>query len=470
MKEKVRVIGCKFLALSHLLVRLTGMLMVIPCLIGGCQPERKISIVSLPEVWLWDTCRMKQLEVDMTPIPSDAWPKVVLPHKILLEDQAMWYVAEIKSSADHYLFVEADDGAQIFYDEIAYSAFNGYYYKLPESDDSCWLKIRVLNNGKQGGLKKVQWKNRDSLDLIWSEQNNVLLQLEEIYLSDLYRSDVFLPIDGFEVNEQQSIRFTCWGDSQGGWDTFQSLCNLMLNIPRLDFSIGLGDLVMDGSSTAQWYSFLTCLIPLIEKRVQIFPLAGAHDYNGYYDDLIPQNYLRHFTNRKQPTYTSWSAGPAIFMALNPNGSFPLGLDSVQYQWALNRMNSLTWQQATWRFVLVHQPPYAQGRPGYEGDDFIRSFADTFAEQSRIDFVLSGHCHDFEFLRKMYGNQKTHFLVTGGAGGQLEPHRNDDRVQMDTIINEHHFVLFDLNDHSAGVQLYDERGRVIWSKQFGATTP
>ena len=378
MRSLLRVLPNKVFSLNLNIGGTIEILLWTTLILSGCQVEDKMQPESVPDVWLWDTCSMKELNVAQTPNPDTTWSKVTLPHSISVVDQAMWYVSKIKSSGNHYLFIDANDGAQIFYDEMPYPAIRGYYYQLPESNDSCWLKIRVLNSGQQGGLKKVLWKQRDSLDFIWSEQNNLLVQLEEIYFSDLYRSDVFLPVDGYEVNNHKAIRFTCWGDSQGGWNVFQSLCNLMLNIPRLDFSVGLGDLVSDGVSSAQWYSFLTCLAPLIEKQVQIYPLPGKKDYNGYYDHLIPKNYLNHFTTENQPTYTSWSAGPAIFLALDPNAAFPHGLDTVQYQWAMDKMNSDRWQKATWRFILCHQPPYAQGRPGYQGDGFARSFVEDFS--------------------------------------------------------------------------------------------
>jgi hypothetical protein len=244
----------------------------------------------------------------------------------------------------------------------------------------------------------------------------------------------------------------------------------MLNIPRLEYSIGLGDLVADGVVTAQWFSFLTCLAPLIEKRVNIFPIVGNHDYDGYYDELIPHNYLRHIANRFGSTYTSWSAGPVFFLVLDANSSFPLGLDSLQYQWATQKMLSHEWQKATWRFVLIHQPPYAQGWPGYQGDFFIRSFVDFHAERYRIDFVLSGHCHDFEYLQKQYGNQKTHFVITGGGGAALEPKENDEVIRMDTVIKVHHYLLFDLDEKLATIQLIDDKNNVRWSRHVAVSKP
>ena len=436
----------------------------------GCQLDMETSPPAVPQYWYWDTCSVRNLLVRESPEPDSAWKNTLLPHRILLPDQAIWYAAKVKLVSNHYLLVDADDGAQVFFNGVQIPPTNGYYYQLPHSQDSVWLAIRVLNNAMFGGLREVKWIEKENMDLVWDERNAVLEQLEEIYLTEQYRSDVFLPPDNFQLHAGRSTKFTVWGDSQGGWNKFQALCNLMLNIPRLEFSIGLGDLVSDGASTAQWFSFMTCLVPLIERRVKVFPLPGNHDYDGYYDDLIPHNYIRHILGKERPTYTCWTAGPAIFLALDPNGSFPLGLDADQYHWAMEKMNSKAWKQARWRFVLIHQPPYAQGWPGYQGDRFIRSFIDEHAEKDRIDFVLSGHCHDFEYLSKNYGNQRTNFIISGGGGGSLEPDENDREIKMDTVINIHHYLLFELDETKVNISMFDEMNHLVWANRFPTPKP
>ncbi|MCB0685828.1 MAG: metallophosphoesterase [Saprospiraceae bacterium] len=460
-----------FVVFSYILVNgsrgalLGGSLFVL----WSCVPDASERAV-VPQDWLWDTCHVSRLHVAKAPEVDSTWEHTQLPHRIMLPNQAIWYVAKVHPSLENYLHVDADDGAQVFLDGSQFTAINGYYYDLPSTSDTAVLAIRVLNNAVKGGLKKVNWIRKDSIDLIWNEQNDVLEQLEELYLSNLYQSDVFLPEEDFQVHDHASTKFTVWGDSQGGWAKFQALCNSMLYVPGLEFSIGLGDLTSDGVSMAQWFSFLTCLAPLIEKRVLVFPVAGNHDYDGYYDDLVPENYIRHIIRANRPTYTNWTAGPAAFIALDPNGSFPLGIDKKQYDWAIEKMQSEFWQKAKWRFILLHQPPYAQGWPGYEGDQFIRTFIEDNAENYRIDFVLSGHCHDFEYLVKQYGTQRTNFLISGGGGGSLEPDENDNRINMDTIINIHHYLLFELDEKSAQVKMYDELNHLIWRNQFPPQKP
>jgi hypothetical protein len=355
--------------------------------ISGCIDDTKSQSISLPAEWFWDTCDISELVISELPVVDRSWQKTSIPHRVFLPDQSIWYTTAMAPDGNHYLYVDADDGAQVFFNHKQCQVINGYYYDLPGMIDSAWLSIRVLNNAMWGGLRNVQWVDRDSMDNIWSEQRDSIAQLEEIF--GVYGKDIFLPPNGYQVHTRSATRFTCWGDSQGGWDVFQSLCHLMGNIPRIDFSIGLGDLVSDGVDVAQWYSLFTCLTLMVEKGIPVYPIPGNHDYDGYYDDLIPANYRRLFTNEGQLTYTFWSAGPACFMALDPNSTFPLSLDSIQLAWAVDRMHSKTWREAAWRFILIHQPPYSQGWPGYEGDAFIRSFVAAMRKVTGLTLCCPG---------------------------------------------------------------------------------
>ncbi len=67
-----------------------------------------------------------------------------------------------------------------------------------------------------------------------------------------------------------------------------------------------------------------------------------------------------------------------------------------------------------------------------------------AASKQIDFVLTGHSHNYERLTKTYGDQQTHFLVLGGAGGGLEPPESSPQPEMDRVIKEHHYARFQVN--------------------------
>lgn len=254
---------------------------------------------------------------------------------------------------------------------------------------------------------------------------------------------------------QASVSFTAWGDSQGGWPIFAQLSRAMAAADA-DFSIGLGDLVADGAQHGQWLDFLAALQPLAASR-PIFPVIGNHDYDGCYDDLKPALYHRYL---RPSTYFAWAHGPAAFIALDPNEQFPLQISGAQRDWLMAQFEQPDWQQAKWRFLLVHQPPYSQGWPGYEGDAFLRELLEAYAEPAKIDFVLSGHSHCYERLSLAFGRQQVHCFVLGGAGGGLEPPESSPSPQMDIVIKAHHFAHFEVDSQRVRVRAIGLEGQLL----------
>mgnify|MGYP003577919634 CR=1 FL=1 len=260
--------------------------------------------------------------------------------------------------------------------------------------------------------------------------------------------------------EENRCTFNIWADSQGGWNTFlQHMQNPFLQADA--FSIGVGDLVANGSDSLQW----TELIKVLSVSASLRPyylIPGNHDYDGYYDDLIPDLY-RKFVPQAPAGYYSWRFNNAAFIALDPNETFPIGVKrgTRQYAWFLQQINSQPWRTADWRFVLVHQPPYSQGWPGYHGDKAIRDLLNPVIESAKIDFVICGHTHDYERLTKQYGTQRMTFLVTGGGGGTVEPPGELSTVPvMDTVIKQHHLVQLTIRNDRVLLYAFDSRHGLI----------
>ena len=411
--------------------------------------------------WQWSICTNQSLYVKEVSQADPSWQLSDLPHRVHLPNTALCYQKTIKVPCAGYLYVKADDGAQVFIDRSQVYNTSGYYFEIPSMTDSLQVLIRVLNNAVEGGLKEVRFIPQDTFQL-FSEHMQMAASRSDLKIHPSYQDLSILPDAQFLATDITSFSFTAWGDSQGGWDTFSKLSHQMSR-HQTSFTLGLGDLVSDGVNPTQWHSFLYCLTPFFEKGIRVFPIVGNHDYDGYYDHLKPKEYIRHFLQKDQSTHSFWTFGSNAFLVLDPNQNFPLALDDKQLDWALKWINSTHWKHADWRFLLIHQPPYAAGWPSYEGDLFIRTFVDHYAESNKIDFVLSGHCHDFEFLQKKYGQQKTNFVVLGGGGGGLEPTENDTRIKMDTIINEHHYALFHITADSIVIDIQGLGKNSIWDK-------
>jgi Icc-related predicted phosphoesterase len=375
--------------------------------------------------------------------------KVDLPHRLTLPNSVFWYYTKIKTKSNAILKLNADDGAQVWVNHQRIKPNKEGNFPFQTASDSADIIIRVLNNAVAGGLRSVEILDGKDVNIL---ENTSQTQIQSSITTLMSKEKNIHP-------EKEEISFSFWGDSQGGWNTFSVFAQKIAGFND-DFSLGLGDLVADGSRDSEWTSLRNAIEPL-KKKMPLFFIPGNHDYDGYYDDLIPQNYLQHITGEKSgKTYYDFYVGKAAFIALDPNCNFPLSIDTSQYKWMLQTMQSSNWKEADWRFIVIHQVPYGQGWEGYEGDHFIRNLIDTLAEAEKIDFVLSGHIHDYERLTKKYSDHTTTFVISGGAGGGIEPKESNPIPKMDRLIKQHHFGRMMLQKDKAMMYIYDINGDII----------
>lgn len=259
-----------------------------------------------------------------------------------------------------------------------------------------------------------------------------------------------------EASDQFSFAF--WGDSQSGWDTFSPLVRLMKEY-QPEFTFGAGDLVGNGSNLEEYYHLMQSLSQL---DVVHYPVPGNHDYDGYYENLYPKNYMDLLKLEEQQQYYAWNHGNVAFIAIDPNMFFPVSVPdtSRQHQWFMDQLRSEEWQNAEWRFITLHQPPFSQGWPGYSGDKSIEDLLIPLLEEHNIDGILTGHSHDYERLLRNYGNQQVAFVISGGGGGGLEPEGLTPEPKMDVVVKEHHFVLIEINGPKATFKAINLENEII----------
>ncbi|HRG20189.1 MAG TPA: metallophosphoesterase [Saprospiraceae bacterium] len=378
--------------------------------------------------------------------------QVDLPHTLNKENSAFWYERKMIIPKDTIWQIKADDGAQLWVDGERINNLWCNYFYIKGSKDPGNVIIRVLNNAVNGGLKKVEG-------------------FPATYISTIKKLSSPFQLNSFGKLAQQTnsstirarqkgvLNFSAWGDSQGGWDTFMLLTQF-LQQEKYDFTIGLGDLTSNGCDASEWQKLARGLQSLSQQQ-QLFLVPGNHDYDGNYDDLYADNFMEFQKFHKQKnSYFSFGNELAVFLVLDPNKNFPLAIDKSQEKWAVNVMESDAWKKARWRFVLCHQVAFGCGWPGYSGDQFLRNFFTAYAEKNKIDFVLSGHIHDYERVHKQYGSHTTTFLISGGAGGGLEPIENDITHNMEKVVKKHHYLDFKLTEHTACIKTFDLNQHLI----------
>ncbi len=327
------------------------------------------------------------------------------------------------------------------------------------------VTVRVLNNAMAGGLRGVQ--------ILSAADRLAALQADDV----LPPVDSLPPADALAFTRRmpasdRSCAFSVWGDSQGGWSTFETLVARM-SAERSDLSIGVGDLVNDGAQTAAWRRFVDVLAPLA-RAMPVAPVAGNHDYDGFYDTLRATHYLALFRPRDARPWFAWSCGPVRFMAIDVNTEFPLGISqrSEQAHWIEREVAGPAWRDARWHVLVVHQPPWSRSWAGYDGDLAVRQWVERLAASSSLDVVFSGHSHAYERLARVAGGRRVHVVISGGAGGALE---DADAARLDgtggdRVIVRHHYVRARATASTLSWEAVDAAGRVLDRHTIGPAAP
>jgi hypothetical protein len=377
---------------------------------------------------------------------------VALPHRVFEPNTPLWYARDINLPADGWLEVNADDGAQVFVGATRLAQQRRWFRLPPRLSGLRPVIVRVLNNAMAGGLRQVTPHDASAAPPpvdAGPRLSHTIAHPE----SPAFRARMPKP--------DAPCRFTAWADSQGGWSTFDTLTTRM-TAHRMDLSVGIGDLVNDGSDPAAWRGFAGP-IGRLAAHGAVVPIVGNHDYDGYANDLTPRLYLDAFAPPEGRTWTAWSCGPARFVAVDLNAAFPVGIPpgSPQQVWLEREVRSPAWTEAAWRILVVHQPPWSRSWPGYEGDTSIRAIVEPLVSERGLDVVLAGHSHAYERFTRAIGGRDLRVFITGGAGGSLEPAESE-RASTDAwrIVVRHHFLRAEATASALVVEAVGAKGDVF----------
>ena len=240
-----------------------------------------------------------------------------------------------------------------------------------------------------------------------------------------------------------TVRVSVTGDSQGGPITFLQLLE-ELDERRPDVNVLLGDVVQNGWDARQWVTdFLGPLASANDfgARVPSIVARGNHDVGGH-------SALHGFFGGP-PAYGAFPLGPAHLIVLDSNTDAA----RVQSEWLEAELAGAPAQAAAFRIVLVHVPPFVEfwdPAAWARGEDrwgvWVREQWAPLFERFRVDLVLSGHQHNYQRGER----NGTHYVVLGGAGGELDRERVADHGVYSVTLLEHHAGVLELaRDEGAG---------------------
>ena len=259
-----------------------------------------------------------------------------------------------------------------------------------------------------------------------------------------------------------SFTFVAIGDTQSQAEVVKRVADLAY-MHRPNLVVHAGDLVSTGTVKADWTGhFFPSMQPLI-SRVPFMPVLGNHEQDAqfYYDYMdLPQPEM----------YYSFDFGNAEFFMIDGNRKLHEGSDQLEWlEDALKQSN------ATWKFAVLHQPPYTSDSNDY-GDTYLTTSTrgDTnvqniiaLLEKFGVDICFSGHVHDYERTFPILQGEVTPmdqggvmYVTTAGGGGYLEHFDPTNTWFGHKKANYHHLVYIAIHGDQLEFQAIDEHGRLF----------
>ena len=227
------------------------------------------------------------------------------------------------------------------------------------------------------------------------------------------------------------LTFLAFGDFGFSTPLRQENVKMMLKFTKenkVDAILSLGDNFynygVQSVHDAQWNDF--------EQTFHLLPcpfyaVLGNHDYLGNVKAQIEYASYRPTTHWKMPfryydkMFVSGNVTVHVFFldtfTLCPSESrmcsMAMGMlnfdklfqekDLEQYRWLERHLETTT---ATWKIVVGHYPVFSHGHHG-NTEELIQDLF-PLLKQHKVDFYLSGHDHDLEFIRR----DDINFIVSG----------------------------------------------------------
>ncbi|MHC4122631.1 MAG: metallophosphoesterase family protein [Planctomycetota bacterium] len=244
------------------------------------------------------------------------------------------------------------------------------------------------------------------------------------------------------------VTFVVYGDSRTNAQRHRTLVEQMLK-HKVDFVVNSGDLVTWGEDYQQWGPQFFEPLRGLAETVPVYIAKGNHEgQGGTYEKLLQPP--------EEKNNYSFDYGPVYYFCIDNSDYGKTNIDEVFRTVEDDMLKS----KAKWKFVSYHVPSLNMG--GHFSDWAAPGIFGFFAWH-KIDFVLTGHSHQYERFRPLKpsegvkGNYVT-YITTGGGGAQTY-----DVKQMSYhayASSKHHFCLFHIKDNKLTMDAIDFNGKVI----------
>jgi Icc-related predicted phosphoesterase len=207
--------------------------------------------------------------------------------------------------------------------------------------------------------------------------------------------------DTFATSPTNSVDFSfgVWSDGHGenyGWtldptEPVRSFLKQMVGA-GVAFALSVGDMVGQGTNYSHVRtSYLDCVARELGPHVPWYIAWGNHD------SILTNAALRRAADLPSRNRPGFSSGHGSYTFTYANCFF-VCIDEFQRStinngWLQQELSSAAAQQARFRIVAVHYPPYSER--WLDGNAALRSDLVPLMEQYDVDLCISGHVHEYE---------------------------------------------------------------------------
>jgi hypothetical protein len=246
----------------------------------------------------------------------------------------------------------------------------------------------------------------------------------------------------------EPFNFVAFADSQSNFDIFGQIAELMrAEDPWV--AISSGDTVGTGWTPSDFDEQLFGPAADLWRSTPLYVAIGNHEGNSpaFFNSF-------HFPNDDR-AYYSFTFGSVFFIALACDTARLYVPGTPQYRFFVDALSSDEAQEAEFRVVFFHTPPWTEGWEGYEGEPLVRWFLVPLMEQYGVDVYFNGHTHDYE---RGHRNGVTSYIIGGAAGGLDSWARDVPHIVFYEAV--HHFVSVSVDDNEMTIDAINLDGELF----------
>ena len=241
-----------------------------------------------------------------------------------------------------------------------------------------------------------------------------------------------------------------WGDNHNGTVTLAThVTNIMAHAPNM--ICVAGDMVNSGNSISEWHDYWFKPLETLHaaQTTPVIYARGNHDGEhalAYAYGTLPGN----------ESWFAFNYGNSRFIFLD--SEIGTGAVQEQYDWLQAELNRPETQQAAFRIVCFHRPPYADlwNGGGYTGEPFVQSDWVPLFTQKYVDIVISGHMHAYQ----RGATNGVVYVVSGGGGGALDTQRVANWPFVQAEFSQYHFDIMEVNGGTLSWETYNASNQLL----------